>query len=213
MNSRIARKIVTQGNQDSYSQSQVNEAYQKYGMQPPKVKEEPTPKHQYGVAIARKEARKAQYAARREAQAVIRRNLQAAADEAALKDLVLRGFAKKLQESADIFQDRALVLVRPSEDRNAMEVQYKGQNVTLPVGATRDQIEDAFRQLSQAADEAGEVVDEVVDAAEATPDHTRLRGLQGLSVTELKDLAKEKGLRGYSKLAKADLISALEGQE
>lgn len=35
-------------------------------------------------------------------------------------------------------------------------------------------------------------------------------GLESLSVPDLRALAKDRGLRGYSKLAKADLIERLE---
>ncbi len=41
------------------------------------------------------------------------------------------------------------------------------------------------------------------------PQHTVAADLSGLKVTELKALAKERGIKGYSTLKKADLLSLL----
>ena len=48
--------------------------------------------------------------------------------------------------------------------------------------------------------------DLVLNTTENTPDYSSMK------VAELKGLAKEKGIKGYYKLKKAELIEALNGQ-
>lgn len=59
---------------------------------------------------------------------------------------------------------------------------------------------------------AEEFIQNIEEAYELAIKENNVRSLVGLKVDELRNLAKEKEIKGYSKMSKEELISALAGE-
>lgn len=55
-------------------------------------------------------------------------------------------------------------------------------------------------------------IEDIEKAHELAIEEDKIKSLENLKVEELKDLAKEKEIEGYSKMKKDELISALIGE-
>lgn len=67
------------------------------------------------------------------------------------------------------------------------------------------------RDVKQALDSENFVQD-TIEVHEQGTKEDNIKSLESKKVEELKDLAKEKGIEGYSKMKKEELISALAGE-
>lgn len=69
-------------------------------------------------------------------------------------------------------------------------------------------IDKGFKEVDYPEEFLNEVGESFVEDVEAA-----LKQLEGLTVPELKSLAKERGIEGYSNMKREELLNVLEGEE
>lgn len=82
----------------------------------------------------------------------------------------------------------------------AFEVIYKNQGFK--------EVEDADEEITEENTE----IDEEIQVGEGLKELESVINFDDMKVEELKEIAKEKGVEGYSKMKKEELISALVGE-
>jgi len=94
-------------------------------------------------------------------------------------------------------------VVKKSKPRKNRRLPKIARQVAAKAKEAVEVVEVAAEKITAEVHETIEAVEEVVDHVEEVVD------LASMTVTQLKDLCKERGLTGYSGLKKADLVDLL----
>lgn len=119
----------------------------------------------------------------------------------------------QLRQLGDVVEARFEALAgRGREVVESLQRKRPTRDALARARAAREQVESALTDARGAAKTAGEAVEatgEAVEAGAAAVGNGAATDYEALTVAELRELARDRGIAGYSGMHKAELIAAL----